>query len=394
MVKSDGERPARRPATRLTRAGRDKSLTGPFVNPPVFHASTVLFESVDDMLGGRQRYVYGRRGTPTIEALETAITELEGAAGTIICPSGLNAAATALLACLASGDHVLVTDSVYEPIRRLLDRTLASLGIAATYFDPRIAGGVEALLRPNTRAVYVESPGSLTFEMQDIPAIAAAAAKRDILVIADNTWATPLYFPALKRGADLSVLSGTKHIGGHSDLMLGLVSANDRAWSALKRTHGDLGLCAGPDDINMALRGLRTLAIRLERSAASGEKVARWLSARREVARVLFPVLESDPGHALWRRDMTGACGLFSVVLDGWSETRVKAFVDALTLFGIGASWGGYESLVSLARPEKIRTAVPWRAEGPLVRFYVGLEDPADLIADLDAAFAQTADVG
>jgi cystathionine beta-lyase len=393
MVKSDGARPARRPATRLTRAGRDKSLTGPFVNPPVVHASTVLFESVDDMLGGRQRYLYGRRGTPTIEALETAIAELEGAAGVVICPSGLNAAATALLSCLTSGDHVLVTDSVYEPIRRLLDRTLAPLGIAATYFDPRIAGGIEALFEQNTRAIYVESPGSLTFEMQDIPAIAAAAAKRDILVIADNTWATPLYFQALQRGAHLSVISGTKHIGGHSDLMLGLVSANERAWNTLKRTHGDLGLCAGPDDINMALRGLRTLAVRLERSAASGEKVARWLAARREVARVLFPVLENDPGHALWRRDMTGACGLFGVVLAGWSEARTKAFVDALTLFGIGASWGGYESLVILSRPEKIRTAVPWQAEGPLLRLYVGLEDPADLIADLEAAFVRAAEM-
>jgi cystathionine beta-lyase len=380
--------------TRLTRAGRDKSLTGPFVNPPVFHASTVLFESVDDMLGGRQRYVYGRRGTPTIEALETAIAELEGAAGTVICPSGLNAAATALLSCLASGDHVLVTDSVYEPIRRLLDRTLAPMGIGTTYFDPRIAGGIEALLQPNTRAIYLESPGSLTFEMQDIPAIAGAAAKRDILVIADNTWATPLYFQSLNHGAHLSVLSATKHIGGHSDIMLGLVSASERAWGALKRTHGDFGICAGPDDVNLALRGLRTLAVRLERSAASAEKVARWLAARSEVARILFPVLEADPGHALWRRDMTGSCGLFGVVLDRWSEARAKAFADKLTLFGIGASWGGYESLVILSRPEKIRTAVPWHAEGPLLRIYVGLEDPTDLIADLEAAFARTADIG
>jgi cystathionine beta-lyase len=393
MVKSDGERPARRPATRLTRAGREKSITGPFVNPPVVHASTVLFDSVDDMLGGRQRYVYGRRGTPTLEALETAIAELEGAEGTVLCPSGLNAAATALLACLASGDHVLVTDNVYEPIRRLLDRTLAPLGIVATYFDPSIAGSIRTLFRSNTRAVYVESPGSLTFEMQDIPAIAAAAAERDILVIADNTWATPLHFSALKHGADVSVISATKHIGGHSDVMLGLVSAGERAWEAVKRTHSDLGLCAGPDDIYMTLRGLRTLAVRLERSAASGERIARWLAGRREVARVLFPVLETDPGHTLWRRDMTGACGLFGVVFAGWSEKRAKAFIDALTLFGIGASWGGFESLAILARPEKIRTAVPWRAEGPLVRLYIGLEDPDDLIADLDNAFARTANM-
>jgi cystathionine beta-lyase len=353
----------------------------------------VLFDSVDEMLAGRQRYVYGRRGTPTVEALETAIAELEGAAGTVICPSGLNAAATALLSCLSSGDHVLVTDNVYEPVRRLLDRTLAPMGITATYFDPGIAGGIEALFLPNTRAIYTESPGSLTFEMQDIRAIADAAARRDIVVIADNTWATPLYHPVLKQGAHLSVLSATKHIGGHSDIMLGLVSANEQAWSALKRVHGDLGLCAGPDDISLALRGLRTLAVRLERSAVSGEAVARWLSGRPEVARVLFPVLETDPGHALWRRDMTGACGLFGIVLAGWSEARAKAFVDSLTLFGIGASWGGYESLVILSRPEKTRTAVPWRAEGPLLRLYVGLEDPADLIFDLEAAFANTANM-
>ena len=391
MARSDDKRSERRPATRLAHLGRDKHLTGPFINPPVVHASTVLFDSVDDMIGGRQRYLYGRRGTPTSEALESAIADLEGAAGTVICPSGLNAAATALLSCLASGDHILVTDAVYEPVRRMLDRTLAPLGIATTYYDPLIGAAIESLFRSNTKAVYVESPGSLTFEMQDIPAIAAAAAKRNLTVIADNTWATPIHFRPLAHGADLSFLSGTKHIGGHSDLMLGLVSAGSRTWSALKRTHGDLGICAGPDDITLALRGLRTMAIRLERSMTSGVAVARWLEKRPEVARVLFPALETDPGHGIWRRDMTGGCGLFGVVFKGWSDVRAKAFIEALTLFGIGASWGGFESLAILALPEKTRTAVEWRPAGPLVRLYIGLEDPEDLIADLDAAFVSTA---
>ncbi len=377
--------------TKVTRLGRAEHLTGPFVNPPVVHASTVLFPTVDAMLEGRQRYLYGRRGTPTSEALEIAINELDGAAGTVICPSGLSAAATALQSCLASGDHVLVTDSVYEPVRRLLERTLEPFGIATTFFDPLIGAGVEKLFQPNTKVIYAETPGSLTFEMQDIPAMVEAAKKRDLTVIVDNTWATALGFRPLAIGADLSVVAATKHIGGHSDLMLGLVSANARALPALKRTHGDLGLFTGPDDISNALRGLRTLAIRLERSTASALTIARWLQKRPEVSRVLFPPLEDDPGHALWKRDMTGACGLFGVVFKGGTEERAKHFIDALELFGIGASWGGFESLAILARPAKARTATPWQPEGPLIRFYIGLEDPADLMADLDAAFIKSA---
>jgi len=382
---------SRRPATRVTRLGRDKHLTGPFVNPPVVHASTVLFPTIDDMLEGRQRYLYGRRGTPTSEALESAINALDGAAGTVICPSGLSAAATALQSCLSSGDHVLVTDSVYEPVRRLLERTLEPFGVATTFFDPLIGARIEELFQPNTKAIYAETPGSLTFEMQDIPAIVGAAKKRDLMVIVDNTWATALGFRPLAVGADMSVVAATKHIGGHSDLMLGLVSANQRAWPALKRIHGDLGLFAGPDDISAALRGLRTLVLRLERSTATAVKVATWLQRRPEVARVLFPVLERDPGYALWKRDMTGGCGLFGVVFNGWSEERAKHFIDALELFGIGASWGGYESLVTLARPAKSRTATQWQSEGPLIRLYIGLEDPDDLIADLEAGILKSA---
>jgi cystathionine beta-lyase len=391
MAKSDNEAPPRRPATKVARLGRESHLTGPFVNPPVVHASTVLFQTTDDMIEGRQRYLYGRRGTPTSEALESAINELDGAAGTVICPSGLSAAATALQSCLRNGDNILVTDSVYEPVRRLLERTLEPFGITTTFYDPLIGAGVAALFQPNTKAIYTEAPGSLTFEMQDIPAIVEAAKKQNLIVLTDNTWATSLGFRPLAIGVDITIVAATKHIGGHSDLMLGLVSANQRTWPALKRTHGDLGLFAGPDDISNALRGLRTMPLRLERSTASGLSVARWLERRSEVARVLFPALESDPGHALWKRDMNGGCGLFGVVFKGWTEERAKRFIDSLALFGIGASWGGFESLAILARPARARTATAWEPEGPLVRIYIGLEDPDDLIADLESAFLKSA---
>ena len=372
------------PATRLVRAGRSKDLTGPFVNPPVIHASTVLFEDTEAMLSGRQRYVYGRRGTPTSEALEKAVAELEGADGAVLCPSGLAAASIALLAVAAAGGHVLVVDSVYGPVRHFADTVLARLGVDVTYFDPAIGEGIVSLFTETTTAVYLESPGSLTFEMQDIPAIAGAAHRRDAIVIADNTWATPLYFRPLDFGADIAVVAGTKYLVGHSDAMIGTVAANGQAWRRLKETHGALGMHVGPDDVYLALRGLRTMGLRLERQMASGLAVAEWLSARPEVARVLHPALPGDPGHALWRRDMSGASGLFGVVFDGWSEDEARAFVDGLRLFGIGASWGGFESLAIPTQLKNIRTAVPWHAEGPLVRLHVGLEEPADLIADIE----------
>jgi cystathionine beta-lyase len=379
------------PATRIVRAGRDKSITGPFVNPPVIHASTVLFESTDAMLDRRQRYVYGRRGTPTSEALESAISGLEGAAGTVLCPSGLSAASLALLALVKAGDHILVVDNVYGPVRHMADTVLKRLGVSTTYFDPGVGSGIAGLFGDRTSVVYLETPGSLTFEMQDVPAIAAIAHERSALVIADNTWATPLYFRPLDHGADVSLMAGTKYLGGHSDVNIGTVAANPAAWPRLKETHGTLGLTVGPDDIYLALRGLRTLGVRLERQMASGLEVATWLAGRPEVTRVLHPALPGDPGHALWQRDMTGASGLFGLVLGGWTEAEAKAFVDGLRLFGIGASWGGFESLAILAKVGHVRTAVPWHAEGPLVRLHIGLEDPADLIADLERSFANVA---
>ncbi len=380
------------PATRLVRTGRDPDITGPFVNPPVIHASTVLFENTDAMMGGRQRYVYGRRGTPTSDALEAAITDIEGAAGTVLCPSGLAAAAAALLALVSAGDHVLIVDCVYGPVRHFADTVLKRLGVAVTYFDPAIGRGIEALFTDETTVVYLEPPGSLTFEMQDVPGIAAVAHRRGAMVVADNTWATPLYFKPLAFGCDLSVMAGTKYLGGHSDVMIGTVAANEAAWPKLKATHGTLGMHVGPDDVFLALRGLRTMGLRLDRQMASGLAVAEWVAARPEVARVLHPALPGDPGHDLWRRDMSGASGLFGIVLDGWSEDDAKAFVDGLRLFGIGASWGGFESLAILAKLKGIRTAVPWQAEGPLIRLHVGLEEPADLIADLERSLLAVAE--
>ncbi|MCP4383527.1 MAG: cystathionine beta-lyase [Hyphomicrobiales bacterium] len=390
MGSSDDDREEWTAATRVVRAGRDKALTGPFVNPPVIHASTVLFPDTDTMLGRKQRYLYGRRGTPTSDALESAVTELEGAAGSVSCPSGLNACSVALLSVLSAGDTVLMVDCVYGPVRHFADTMLKRLGIETIFFDPKIGIDIADLFADRTAAVYLEPPGSLTFEMQDVPAIAAIARGKGAKVIVDNTWATPLFFKPLANGADLSVQAGTKYLGGHSDVNLGLVAANEAGWPALKETHGTLGLCVGPDDLYLGLRGLRTLAVRLDRQMQSALTVAEWLTHRPEVARVLHPALPGDPGHALWKRDMAGASGLFGVVFDGWSMARAKAFVDGLALFGIGASWGGFESLAIIAHPRKVRSAVPWSAEGPLMRLHIGLEDPGDLIADLQASFLRT----
>jgi cystathionine beta-lyase len=273
-------------------------------------------------------------------------------------------------------------------VRHFADTTLKRLGVTSRYYAPGIGAGIEALFTPKTRAVYTEVPGSVTFEMQDLPAIGAVAKRHGATVLCDNTWATPLYFRALEHGADLSVIAGTKYLGGHSDLMIGTVAGSGEAWRNLKETYGNMGLFTGPDDMFMTLRGMRTLAIRLERHQQSAMTVAKWLTGRPEIARVLYPPLPSDPGHALWKRDMTGACGLFGVVFNGWSDEQAKQFMDHLALFGIGASWGGYESLITFQRPAKMRTAVPWQAEGPLVRMHIGLEDPADLIADIEASLA------
>ncbi len=380
-------------ATRLVSGGRDPFAYHGFVNPPVYHASTVLYPSAEDYLAHRGRYQYGRRGTPTSEALANALAAIEGpdCAGVALLPSGLAAASVALLSVLNAGDHVLVTDSVYLPTRKFCDSVLARCAITTSYYDPLIGGRIAALIEPNTRAVFVESPGSLSFEMQDVPAIASAAHAKGLAVLMDNTWASPLYFRAFDKGVDLSIQSGTKHIGGHSDVMLGTVSANRATWARLHGTVDAMGLCVGPDDMYLGLRGLRTMGVRLAQHYASGVKVARWLAGRPEVARVLHPALESHPGHAIWQRDYSGACGLFSIVLKPAPQAAVHAFLNALTLFGIGASWGGFESLAIPFDCTTMRSATPWAPGGPTVRFHIGLEDVDDLIGDLERGFAALA---
>jgi cystathionine beta-lyase len=379
-----------KPETRLVTAGRDTKGQHGFVNPAVYHASTVLYPTAEDQVAHRARYQYGRRGTPTSEALEGALRELEGegCAGVALQPSGLSAISTALMAVAGAGDHVLVTDSVYRPTRNFCNGLYKRMGVDTTYYDPLIGAGIGKLIKPNTRAVFVEAPGSQSFEMQDIPAIAKAAHDKGALVLMDNTWATPLYFRAFDKGVDLSIQAGTKYIGGHSDIMFGCVSANAATLPKLKDTMNFLGVCVGPDDMYLALRGLRTLGVRLARHYQSGLQVARWLGGRPEVARVLHPALASDPGHAIWKRDFTGACGLFSVVLKPMSQAAVYAFMNELQLFGMGYSWGGFESLVIWFDCNEYRTATQWAPGGPTLRFHIGLEDPGDLIADLERGFA------
>jgi len=391
----DGSSPSGpwRPATRLVTSGRHPQAQHGFVNPPVYHGSTVLAANADDHVHHRGRYSYGRKDTPTTEALAEALRAIEGplCAGVALMPSGLSAISTALLSVVSAGDHILVSDSVYRPTRDFCDRILARLGVTTTYYDPLIGAGIAGLIQANTRAVFTEAPGSQTFEMQDIPAIAAATHARGAVVLMDNTWATPLYFDAFGHGVDLSIQAGTKYIGGHSDLMLGSVSANAAAWPRLRDTSWTLGICVGPDDLFLALRGLRTLDVRLERHQQSALAVARWLAARPEVARVLHPALESDPGHAIWQRDFTGASGLFSIELKPVPQGAVLAFLDALQLFGMGYSWGGFESLIILFDASEYRSATGWAPAGPTLRIHVGLEDVGDLTADLGQAFAAMA---
>jgi cystathionine beta-lyase len=390
---SDADSPPLKPATRLVTGGRDPAAHHGFVNPPVYHASTVLYPTAQDFRARRARYRYGRHGTPTTEALETALRELEGpqCAGVALAPSGLAAISLALLSVLKTGDHVLVTDSVYLPTRKFCDSLLKRYGITTTYYDPLIGAGIGALIQPNTRAVFVEAPGSLSFEMQDVPAIAAAAHARGAVVLMDNTWATPLYFRAFEKGVDLSIQAGTKYIGGHSDIMFGMVSANAANWKRLSDTQHELGLCVGPDDAYLAQRGLRTMGVRLAHQHQAGLKVARWLERRPEVLRVLHPALESDPGHAIWKRDFLGASSLFSVVFKPVPEAAIDAFLDQLKLFGMGASWGGYESLATPFDCASFRTATTWAPGGPALRLHIGLEDVDDLTGDLERGFAAMA---
>lgn len=377
--------------TLLTVAGRDPASNHGIVNPPIYRASTVLFPSVAAYEGARTHHgvTYGRSGTPTTYAFEEAVAALDQAHRAIAVASGKAAVNLTLAALLQQGDHLLVVDTAYAPTRHFCDRTLARYGVATTYYAPGIGTGIADLIRPETKLVFLEAPGSLTFEMQDVPAIAAAARARGLLTVMDNTWATPLFFKPLLHGVDIAVQAVTKYIGGHSDLMMGVISSNAEIHDRLRHGIYEFGAPASPEDCWLALRGLRTLAARMERHQRSAVEVANWLAGRPEVERVLFPALPEDPGHALWKRDFKGASGLFGVVLKPVSKTAVHALVDGLELFGIGASWGGFESLCTVAHPESTRTVQPWTATGRTLRLHIGLEDPADLMADLEAGFGR-----
>ena len=375
------------PDTLLVTSGRDPHANFGFVNPPVYHGSTVLFPDAATLLSRDQRYVYGRRGTPTSEALETALTELHGGYGTKIMSSGLGAITTALMSFVQSGDHILVSDSVYRPNRLFCDKMLGKFGVETTYYDPLIGAGIADLMQPNTRLVFTECPGSQTMEMQDIPAIAAAAHEHGCLVATDNTWSTPLFFDAFGHGVDIAVQAGTKYVVGHSDVMIGSVTVTEPLWPQLHDSFDMIGQCVGPDDIYLALRGLRTMGVRLERHMRSGTNIAQWLQEREEVELVLHPALPTAPGHDIWKRDFKGASGLFSVVLKPVSTAGLHAFLDGLKLFGMGYSWGGYESLVVPFKPDSYRSATTWPHEGPALRFHIGLESVEDLKQDLDEGF-------
>jgi cysteine-S-conjugate beta-lyase len=385
----DGQSNPQRVETRLVTAGRDTKAQKGFVNPPVVHGSTVLYPTAEDLHAHRGEFQYGRRGTPTTKALQEMLMALEGpqCAGVGIAPSGLSAITTTLLAVMRAGDHLLVTDNAYRPTRNFCDGLLSGYGVETTYFDPLIGAGIAKLFKPNTRAVLVETPGSQSFEMADIPAIADVAHARGALVIDDNTWATPLYHRSLEFGVDISMQAATKYIGGHSDIMFGTISANAKAWPRLAEAIRLLGICAGPDDVFLALRGLRTLAVRLAQHYRSGLEMARWLAARPEVTRVLHPALESDPGHAIWKRDFTGASGLFSIVLKPAPPKAVDALLDTVKLFGMGYSWGGFESLIIPFDCDAYRTATKWTPGGPTLRLHIGLENVEDLKADLARGF-------
>ena len=381
---------AKGPGTRLVEGGRRPEWTRGIVNPPVWRASTMLFDSVAALRAAgaapNDGLYYGRRGTPTQWALAEALTELEpGAAGTMLYPSGVAAIAAALLSVLSPGDELLVADSVYEPTRAFCRNVLAPLGIATRFYDPLASSAIDGLFGDRTRAIFLESPGSLTFEVQDVAAICAAARARRVVTLLDNTWATPLLFPAIANGVDLAILACTKYIVGHSDVMMGSVTATPDHFERLRRTAQALGQCVSPDDAYLASRGLRTLAVRLRQHGEGGLEVARWLAGQPQVARVLHPALPGCPGHDLWQRDFSGASGLFSFVLAGGDDAARTALVDGLEHFGIGFSWGGFESLALPIDPAPIRSATRWHAEGPAVRIHVGLEDPGDLIADLAA---------
>jgi len=373
--------------TKASHIGRRTKDEFGFINTPVYHGSTVCFPTAKSMRDRDAAYTYGLKSTPTIDALTDSLSELENAAGTCLQPSGLSAIISPLLAILEAGDHLLITDSVYQPTRIAATRLLSKLGIEVEYYDPLVGGAISQLFKSNTRAVLLESPGSQTFEMQDIDAIVEACKTKNIITLIDNTWASPLYYQPLSHGIDISINAGTKYLSGHSDLLLGYVSTNEKLWQQVSEMNYIQGLSASADDVSLALRGLRTMPLRMERHYESGMIIADWLEDRPEVAQVLHPALESHPQHHLWEKSFSGANGLFSFILNDYTQEAVDNMVDHLDFFGLGYSWGGFESLVVSFDPTSYRTVTKWEAPGPALRLHIGLEDPRDLIADLEKGF-------
>lgn len=379
--------------TIIAHAGRDPAGNHGIVNPPVYHASTILFPSVAAMeQSGKTPYDgirYGRYGTPTTFAFEEAVAALDGADRAVQLSSGQAAIAVALLAFLRTGDHLLMVDTCYGPARRFCEHFLKPMGIDVTYYAPLIGAGIAKLIRPDTKVVYLESPGSITFDVQDVPAIAAAAKKAGAKVLLDNTWASGFFFKPYRHGVDVTIYAATKYIVGHSDAMLGVVTMRAADQYAVKHSAMLLGNTAGPDDVYLGLRGLRTIGVRMRQHHENGLTLARWLQGRPEVARVMHPGLPNDPGHTLWKRDFSGAAGLFSILLKPCAKEAVDAMLDSMELFGMGFSWGGFESLMVPEPVEQLRTATPWTEQGAILRLHAGLEDTGDLINDLEKGFAR-----
>jgi cystathionine beta-lyase len=381
--------------TKLIHEGRTTYDHVGAVNTPVYHASTILFPTMEKYLSRSTdpnvKVRYGLRGTPTTFSLEDALTSLEGGAGTVLNPSGLQAITMAIMSFVETGDHILVTDSTYSPCRSFCDKVLSKLGIETEYYDPLIGANIKDLLRDNTKIVWTESPGSQTFEVQDIPAIAAAAHEVGAIVMIDNTWSAGYYFKALAHGVDVSVHASTKYHSGHSDVMMGAIICNKETYERVKGVSGSFGNHAAPDDVYLTLRGLRTMGVRMERQYKNGLQIAQWIAEQSEVTRVMHPALETDPGHQIWKRDFTGASSLFGFILKETDQKKVGAFLDGMEFFGMGSSWGGFESLLIPTFPNGNRSATEWNHSGQTLRIHIGLEDPDDLIADLEKGLKRMA---